>query len=153
MILPEVKDKLSNTKLFILDNKVLIQVIACLSELGYQVDSINPFIFIDDSSLVKTSNSPYVYTSITKYREIKPDVIFDLFNYTPFTCASEVMQAIKKHGAWIKAKEGKEELSAIVDIDTADVTVIRYGKLCSMSFKNLLNNYIFEDGTPAGKNE
>ena len=149
MVLTEVKKRLSRSKLFVYESYLLDQVIESLAKLGYQVTTRHPFIFIDENDITRSTNDPNLYIA-SSYKEIGPEDIINIFKYTPFTCILDVIAAIREHGAWIRLIGDETELSAIVDIDTYNVTIIEERKLASISFENLLNSYVFEDGTPTG---
>lgn len=68
--------------------------------------------------------------------------------YRPFENAEEVMEAIKEHGDWVRAKDGT--YSAIVNVLKDKLFLGESISSCSYNYM-LKGNYTFVDGTPFGK--
>ena len=105
-------------------------------------------------SAIKGIDTPNKWTEIedivfwnnTEYR-IKPDS-----KYRPFKDADECWQEMLKHQpfGWMKSKEG-EYYTFITTVDNNDEMSLSGDS--GWSFRGIMNNYTFADGTPFGVKE
>lgn len=67
-------------------------------------------------------------------------------HYRPFKTTEEVMEAIKKHGSWLRNNGG----NTYQHILTFGEVLIRVGAAVLKSYESVFKDYVFADGTPFG---
>jgi len=71
--------------------------------------------------------------------------------YKPFSSVEKAMEAIKKHGGWIKCRKSSLAFF-IVAYDEKSIRIYISGLTGGLNTEDLYNRYVFaDDGTPCGE--
>lgn len=97
----------------------------------------------DDLDNLRYYPLAYLFKSFAELKEQKKA------NYKPFESADTAMEAIKKHGGWVKDKKNNVQLF-VVGFDDDNAFFLGNGYSCSYTV--LFLDYVFaDDGSPCGE--